>query len=118
MSVQYSQQGHNVPSSGDSIAQLPVDQNPPSPNEVQIINTLFKKHRSTMEIIMDEAKDSVLAGVLVILFTLPQVDGFINKLVPMTEKSIYVLVLIKGLVAIVAFWLIKHLYLSRKGLNC
>lgn len=115
MSVQYSQQGHNIPSTGDSIAHLPVDQNPPSPNEVQIIDTLFKKHRNTMEIIMDEAKDSVLAGVLVILFALPQVDNLINKFVPVSEKSIYILLLIKGLIATIAFWLIKHFYLSRKS---
>ena len=113
MSVQYTQQGGNIPT-GDSIAQLPVDQNPPSPNEIQIIDTLFKKHRSNMEIIMDEAKDSVLAGILVILFSLPQIDNLITKFISAAEKSFYILVLIKGIIAIVAFWLIKYFYLSRK----
>ena len=112
MSVYYSQQG-NI--EGDSISNLPVDQNPPSPNETQIIDTLFKKHKSTMEVIMDEGKDSFLAGILVILFSLPQIDNFIQKFIPVTEKSIYILLLIKGLIAMFAFWLIKHFYLCRKG---
>ncbi|MEY3120005.1 MAG: hypothetical protein RL548_362, partial [Bacteroidota bacterium] len=35
---------------GDPISQLPVDQNPSNPHEIQLINTLFKKNRKTMDI--------------------------------------------------------------------
>ena len=112
MSIQYSQQD-NI--KGDSIADLPVDQNPPSPNEIQIIDTLFKNHKSTMEIIMDEAKDSLLVAILVILFCLPQFNNVIIRYIPMTENSIYILLLIKGLMAMLLFWLIKHFYLARKN---
>lgn len=112
MSIHYSQQ-RNI--EGDSISNLPVDQNPPSPNETQIIDTLFKKHKSTMEIVMDEGKDSILVAILVIIFSLPQIDAYIKRFIPVTEKSIYILLLIKALMAMIAFWLIKHFYLSRKS---
>lgn len=44
--VYYNQPNQTDPSfklDGDPISQLPVDQNPSNPHEIQIINTLFKK---------------------------------------------------------------------------
>jgi hypothetical protein len=39
-SIQYNQNFANI---GDPILQLPVDKNIPMPNEVHIVDTLFKK---------------------------------------------------------------------------
>ena len=100
---------------GDPIAQLPVDQTPPNPTEVQIIDTLFKKHRRTMDIVFDEVKDTLIVAFLVILFCLPRVDTMIKNFLPVTDRSPYILVILKGLVAAVLFWLVKHSYLSRKS---
>lgn len=113
MSVQYA--NTNAPIAGDPIAQLPVDQVPPNPSEIQIIDTLFKKHRGTMEVIAEESKDAMLVGILVIVSCLPQINSLINKLLPMTSTSIYIMYLIKGLGAAIFYWLIKHFYLSRKS---
>lgn len=99
---------------GDPIAQLPVDQTPPNPTEIQIIDTLFKKHRRTMDIVFEEAKDALVVALLVILFCLPHVDNMIKKFLPVTDRSPYILALVKGLVALTLFWLFKHFYLSRK----
>lgn len=114
MSVQYTQPS-TVPSSGDPIAQLPVDQTPPTNTEVQIIDTLFKKHRGTMDVIVEESKDALLVAVLIILLSVPPVNGLMNKLLPITTTSPYVAILIKGLLGAVIFWLVKHFYLSRKS---
>lgn len=100
--------------SGDAIAQLPVDQNPPSNTEIQIIDTLFKKHQSTMDIIAEESKDALLVAILIILLSLPQVDILINKFIPSARTSPYMLLLAKGIVAAIFFWLVKHFYLSRR----
>ena len=100
---------------GDPISQLPVDQNPPNPHEIELINTLFKKNRKTMDIVLDEAKDALFVVLLVIISCLPQLDKLLHKFIPITEKSPYILLLIKGLIAGALFWLIKHFYLSRKS---
>lgn len=98
---------------GDPITQLPVDQEPLNSSEVEIVNTLFKENRSTLDKIVGDSKDALFVGVLVILFSLPQVDLLINKLVPSTAKSPYITVLVKGLIAVAMFWIIKYFYLSR-----
>jgi len=98
---------------GDPINRLPVDKNPPLPNEVHIIDTLFKKHRGAMDMIFEEAKDSVLVAALVVLACLPQIDPFIHKVIPISQTSPYFLLLSKALVAAFIYWLLKHFYLSR-----
>lgn len=112
MSVQYS----NIPNQqhGDMISNLPVDKNPPTPNEIQIVDTLFKKHPNAMQVIMNESKDAILAGLLVILFCLEHIDNMIKRVLPITENSPYMLFIIKGVAAAILFWIIKHFYLSRK----
>ena len=99
---------------GDPITHLPVDQEPPNHSEMEIVNALFKKNRGVFETIVEDSKDALFAGIMVILFSLPQIDLMINKLVPATTKSPYVTVLIKGLIAVAMFWLVKYFYLSRK----
>ena len=118
-SVQYT---HSNPNSrdtqaprGDPIAQLPVDQSQPSHNELQIVNTLFTKHKSTMDVLLEEAKDSVIIGVLFVIFSIPLVDSLIKRVLPITEKSPYILIGIKAIAVMAFYWLIKHFYLSRKG---
>lgn len=99
---------------GDPIDQLPIDTENPSLEEAQIVDALFEKHRGTMEILVEEGKDSVFVGFLVIILSLPQVDGLIQKFIPSTVNSPYILLLIKGIAAAILFWILKHLYLSRR----
>ena len=117
--IQYSQEPpmmSGVPgTTGDPIAKLPVDQSQPTSNELQIVNTLFTKHRSTMDSIVAEAKDSLIIGLLFVIFSLPMVDGLIKRVLPMTEKSPYILLAIKAIAVMALYWLIKHFYLSRKS---
>jgi len=115
MSIQYNKPAMQMQNqAGDPIAQLPVDKTPPSQNEIHIIDTLFKKHRGTMDIIFEEAKGAIIVGLLVIMFCLPHIDIIIHKFLPITQKSSYFLVFVKGLIASLIYWLVKHFYLSRK----
>ena len=68
-----------------------------------------------MDIVLDEAKDALLIALLVIISCLPQLDKLLQKFIPLTEKSPYILFLIKGLIAGGLYWLIKHFYLSKKS---
>ena len=99
---------------GDPILQLPVDQNTPTNDEIQIVNTVFKKYENTANVIFVELKDSIIVGVLFIILSIPQVDDIIKKYIPMTSSSYYMLILVKTLILMVLFWVIKHFYLSKK----
>lgn len=111
MSVQYSYNMTPQPV-GDLITNLPVDNNPPSSNEIQLMNTLFEKHRGTINIMAEESKDSLIIAIIVILFSLPQINEIITKISPVDSE--YINLLIKGISAGFLFWLIKHFYLSKK----
>lgn len=113
-SIQSDQPILTLNSHGDSIAQLPVDQTTPNYDELQIIDTLFKKNRKTMDIVFEEAKDAMIVALLVILFCLPKVDDMIKNFLPITVNSPYILALVKGLGVASLFWLVKYFYLSRK----
>ena len=116
-SVQYSQAAPVLQGpTGDPISQLPVDQSQPTNNELQIVNSLFTKHRNTIDIVMEEAKDSIIIGMLFVIFSLPLVDSLVKRVLPITEKSPYILVAIKAVAVMALYWLIKHFYLSRKSI--
>ena len=110
--IQYNQ---NFPINGDPILQLPVDKNVPMPNEVHIIDTLFKKNPGAINMIIEEGKDSIIVALLIIASCLPQINEAFKKILPITQKSEYFLFVGKGLLFGLLFWLIKHFYLSRKG---
>jgi hypothetical protein len=111
--ILYSQNPSDIIENADIISQLPSDKTQPSHNELKIINSLFKNN-NLMTSLFIEVKDSFLVGILVVLFSLSQVDYFIKSFLPITEKSPYILILIKAISAMILFWLIKYFYLSRK----
>ena len=114
--IQYAQSAPGFTgASGDPIATLPVDKSQPTNNELQIVNTLFTKHKSTMESIAEEFKDLLIIGLLFVVISLPMTNEFIKKVLPITEKSPYILIAIKALAVMALYWLIKHFYLSRKS---
>ena len=98
----------------DIIDELPTDQSIPSHSEINMVNTLFKQNRGKMEIIFDELKSSMLIGVLFILFSMPQVDDLVKRLVPSSEKSIYILLGIKAISVMAIFYFLNNMYLVRK----
>jgi len=111
--IQYNNQ---VPinNGGDPITQLPTDKTQPSVGEAQIINSLFEKNYTTMEIIFEELKDSVVFAILFIIISLPQIDQLIHSALPITKNSLYFMIAFKAVLIVSLHWLIKHYYLSRK----
>jgi hypothetical protein len=100
----------------DPIASLPTDKQEPTPTELHVIHTLFNdnNNKKSMAIIFSEAKESLIVGILFVILTIPQVDTIINKILPMTEKSSYILLLVKIFIIMLLFWLVKHFYLAKK----
>jgi hypothetical protein len=98
----------------DFIEQLQTDQSIPTTSEVQLVDTIFKKDKNSWAKIFDELKGSIIIGIIFIVFSLPQVDSIIKKFVPATENSIYMLILIKTLLFIIAYYLIKNLYIVNR----
>jgi hypothetical protein len=98
----------------DTIDNLPVDQTVPSHNEVHIVDTLFKQKHGTIQKIMAGTKDMLLAGFLFILLNIPQIEGLIKKVIPIADTSIYILLLIKTVLFIASYFILKNLYLVRK----
>ena len=85
----------------DLISELPVDKKEPSTTELQIVNTLFTKHKKTMNSIFSEAKESLIVGILFVIFTIPFVDSMIRKVLPITDRLPWVLLLIKILIVMI-----------------
>lgn len=97
----------------DPISTLPTNQTQPSYNELKIVDTLFKEHRGSMNKIVEEGKESVIVGILFVIFSLVPVDELIKRLLPITQNSSYILILFKVLLVIVFYWVIKNFWLSR-----
>ena len=99
----------------DLIKDLPVDKVQPSPEELQMMDMLFKNASSPgMNNLFKEIKEALIVGILFILFSIPQIDSLINNFIPVTQNSIYILILIKALFVMGLYWIVKHLYLAKK----
>jgi hypothetical protein len=97
----------------DPLSNLPTDKIPPTSSELQMVNALFT-HKKEINNILIEAKESIIVGIIFLLFSLPQIDSIIQKFLPITEKLPYILLLIKILFVMLAFWVVKHFYLVKK----
>ncbi len=103
-------------SGADTISNLPVDKNPPSHNEIHLMDTFFKsENKFTVNAIVEESKDSIIIAFLFIILSSSQIDSLFHKILPMTVNSTYILIIIKALVIGAAYWLIKHFYLSKSA---
>lgn len=107
---------YQTPRPNTLISSLPVDKIEPSPEELQVVDILFKKNSGTVNVIFKEAKESLIVGILFILFSIPQLDDLIKKFIPITSNSIYFLILFKAFVVMLIFWFVKHFYLAKKSI--
>jgi hypothetical protein len=98
--------------SEDKLIDLPFDKSVPTHNETIIINSLFHK-KNTVDTIFKHTKDLLLLATIFIIFSLPQVDTLIMKIVQPTQKSLYILIGVKTLLFISLFFIINNIYLVR-----
>lgn len=102
---------------GDAIDQLPVDESMPSHDEINMVNTLFKKERGAMAKIFDEIKSVLIVAGLFIIFSLPIVDTTLQNLIPITRNSWIILISIKAIIVMIIFYFISNLSIIRNTLN-
>lgn len=99
---------------GDPINRLPTDASIPSHDELQIINSIFRENKASGGRIFEEAKEVVILVILFIVLSIEPLDKGLKKVVPAANNQ-YVLILIKGIILGVAFYVIKNFYLVRKN---
>lgn len=99
---------------GDDINKLPVDKLEPSAPEIQVINTLFEKNKSTINKIFEEGKDLIILGIIFILISLPKCDEIIKRFMPIANNN-HFLILIKAVIIMVVYWVVKFSYLSKNN---
>jgi hypothetical protein len=99
----------------DDINVLPFDQSNPTDTEMQIANSLFKENYSNVEKIMFGLKDVFVIGILFFVFSLPQLDEMIKGFYPYTATSVYALMFAKAILFMVAYFVIKNMYLVKKA---
>lgn len=97
----------------DLIENLPTDKNTISQTEADIVNTLFKK-KAMIDIVLSSSKEVLLAGILFVVISVPQIDEFVKKFIPIANNSQYILLFLKSLIFMILFFVIKNLYLARK----
>ena len=98
----------------DNIDALPVDQNSPSHTDIQIVDSLFKQKHSTIQKMLAGTQDILIVGFIFLLFSIPQSDELLKKVLPVTEKSPYILLGVKKLIFMFVYFVVKNMYLVRK----
>jgi hypothetical protein len=97
----------------DVIDQLQEDKNAPSHDEINMVNTLFKKERSTIQKIFNEVKTVIFVALLYIALSIPYVDTLIQKVIPITQTSWMILILIKAVVFMFIFYFLNNMYFAK-----
>ena len=106
----------SYPQNADIIDELPTDHTVPSHNEIKIVNNLFKQNKNGMYRILDELKTALIIGVLFIIFSIPQVDDLIKRVIPSSYAgSIYILLLVKAILLVVVFYFINNFYIMKNN---
>jgi hypothetical protein len=104
----------NAQVSGDRLDRLPVDEQTVSNNELQILDTLFKKEKGTLERFLDGIRDILVVGLIFIIISLPQLNELIGKFFPTTLNSEYMLIFVKAIIFMVVYFVVKNFCLVRK----
>lgn len=99
---------------GDSIDGLPIDQLAPSHTEIQILDTLFREKQGAVNKFLSNSKDVLIVGILFIIFSFSQLDSLIIRFVPSAESSPYMLLILKCLLFMFSYFVLKNWYLARK----
>ena len=97
----------------DSLQQLPVDSSVRNHEEAALVNSLFQKNSKGITNILSEMRSAIIAGILFILFSFPQVDSMFNSIFKVTKNSPILLVCIKAILFIILLYFILNFSESR-----
>ena len=95
----------------DLIDDLPSDNKPLTNNEKIVIDTFFIKKKINF---FNEMKDIIIIIILYLILSIPSVDFYINKFIKISQKSYYILAIIKAFIFAIFFCFLKNFYLSNK----
>jgi hypothetical protein len=98
---------------GELIIDLPVDDIKPTSNELELVNLVFKKNIKGNKKLVDELKNVLIIGVLFIVFSIPKIDETIHRIIPSSVNSVYITTLIKAIVFMILYWILKNFALSQ-----
>jgi uncharacterized integral membrane protein len=97
----------------DIIEHLPTDDTVLTNNEVEIFDKLFKNDEDVKKIFF-ELRDTILVGILFIIFSLEPMNQIFHKYITSTKNSPYMLIFIKSLIVMLVFFFLKNMYIVRK----
>lgn len=97
----------------DIIEELPTDETVLTHDEIQIFDKLFK-NEDDLKKIFNELKDTILVGILFGIFSIEMINDIIYKYIPVSKKSVYMLIFVKILIVMVLYYFLKNMYLVRK----
>lgn len=94
----------------DYIDTLPIDkQARQNEVELELIRTLFhKKNKTLLDTLIRESKEPLLVGLLFVAFSIPYSDNVIKSLFPITTNLDVVFLIVKTIIVMVIYWLLKH----------
>lgn len=98
----------------DYIDSLPTDDAPLNSEEVQVMNTLFKKDANLFQKFMNEIKLPLIVAVVFITLSMPQVSEFIRNTVPYAKSSETSLLAFKTLLFMVIIFIYNNCNLVMK----
>lgn len=82
----------------DSIDILPVDELPVKDQDQKILDILLKKTNGTGQKLVHGIKIPIVAGIVFMLLSMPQLSEFIQSVVPYTKSSSVGLLIVKSVV--------------------
>ena len=100
--------------SGDSIDQLPTDNNQPNPHEIETVNNIFKNHSNSMTSVAGEFTQAAAVGALFVVLNLKPVDKLLCTIFPICNKSSIILLVIKFLLFMIIYYVIVNFAFSKK----
>jgi hypothetical protein len=101
---------------GDLVEYLPTDKTQLSHEELKIVNNLFKQENKNMlNIISYELRESIIGAIIFFCISLPFLDNYIKKYVPITNTSIYYLLIAKMILFVIIFWITMNFALSKSN---
>jgi len=92
----------------DNLIDLPTDKQPLRQEELLIVDKLFNNHQSTFQKLLVEFKEPLILGILFIALSLPMTDSFIGLIIPGTKNSSIVLLVIKVLLFMTLYYVLKN----------
>ena len=99
----------------DLIENLPTDDSKIDVDELYLVNTLFSNEKETITII-ESLQDSLVVAFLFVLVSLPILETFIKKNVPIMGKSVILLTILKMSIISILFFIIQNYALSQKSI--